>query len=224
MQVLINDPTVELGGYPSVNSTVGLAKEEWSKKYLAGQGNLFDFLFSSTPTTTSIYLLEWSEKYFNEFLFSSLKESAVMYDASLITIPYFFTTVAGLQNPPNKLTGESIYLSESLNEDSLEKLDSYKFLKDNWDYCESIAPTIEVIESAIDLVNKLNLWSKKIFYISPGPDGEIMIELRSGQTSIEFLIYPGKTNVVISRGIGRPTQSILTAKNFFDLLSELNDK
>ncbi|MBO9660943.1 MAG: hypothetical protein J7527_19125 [Chitinophagaceae bacterium] len=59
---------------------------------------------------------------------------------------------------------------------------------DNWDEDGAIAPFSEVIQLAKGIVHSTNTAGQKIYSAAPGPKGEIILDLRSGNKSLELII------------------------------------
>jgi hypothetical protein len=113
-------------------------------------------------------------------------------------------------------SGESIFLGQSLlgmgiNSSHIDVLESFRILPDGWDGDDAVRPSIQVLEEAISFTKYLQSVGEKVYHVAPGPNGEIMIELRDGENAIEFLVYPSKFKYVLltpertSQGLYDPT-------------------
>lgn len=87
-------------------------------------------------------------------------------------------------------------------------LNSFKKLEDNWDLDDAIAPNAIAIRRAKSLTTFFQSIGQKIYHTAPGPNGEIMLDLRNytNDKSIEFIIYQNKINVVFVPEKGLPEQ------------------
>ncbi len=77
-------------------------------------------------------------------------------------------------------------------------LEEYSALKDNWDGDDAVAPYKKVIRFARFLTSLLEKHGQNIFHASPGPNGEISIDLRDSENirSIEILIYSNRQKIL----------------------------
>lgn len=87
----------------------------------------------------------------------------------------------------------------------------YKFgsLEDNWDGYDALAPTDKVIDLARHLTTFLSKIGVKIYNTAPGPNGEIMLDLRNDKNSLELIIYDDRTMLIKFPYHGTPSQSKL---------------
>ena len=108
----------------------------------------------------------------------------------------------------------------------LKFLDNLKNLDADWDG-EFLKPDLEAISDAMSFVRqlfKLNP-STKIEQACPGAMGEIVIELRKNEKSVEFIFYPNKKWKYVSVGGERlPEQGIFELKNLSNIIIWLNDE
>lgn len=92
------------------------------------------------------------------------------------------------------------------NRQKLADIAAYRNLVDNWDEDDAIAPTHQTVVVALDIALLLIAEGQTIYHTSPGPTGEIMINLRNGDKSVEFLIYPGDRRKFVRIGSDEPPQ------------------
>jgi hypothetical protein len=120
--------------------------------------------------------------------------------------------------------GESIILSKhmGINSGFLDVLESFRMLRQNWDSYGGDAPNNEVIDIAISFIKQLQLRNQPVYQVAPGPDGEIMVELRSGEKSIEFLFYRNRTKYVDFTNPDAPKQAPYSAESLSRLLESLH--
>jgi hypothetical protein len=101
----------------------------------------------------------------------------------------------------------------------IQKLNSYINLNDNWDSYGAMAPSITSIKNARRfLINNAHV-SLPFYFISPGVNGEVMIELSKGQKAAELYFNPDKSTELL---LFENDKCILES-NVKDSLSELID-
>jgi len=98
-------------------------------------------------------------------------------------------------------------------------LDEFSVLQNDWDEEGALAPDIDVIEKARTLVYILENHGLRIFHVAPGPNGEIMIDLRNRDKtkSVEIIYYNSSSVAVKFPESGYPEQLEFD----YDLLPEL---
>ncbi|MCG2612795.1 hypothetical protein LZZ85_00830 [Terrimonas sp. NA20] len=107
---------------------------------------------------------------------------------------------------------------------NLRAIENMAALDDNWDEDDAIAPCSEVIQLAKGIVHSLNAAGQGIYNAVPGPNGEIMLDLRSGNKSLEIIIYPDKMKFVKFSPSEPPAQGYFTPSLLFtDLIAWLNE-
>jgi len=97
-------------------------------------------------------------------------------------------------------------------------------LTDNWDEDDAKAPTSEVIHISQYLAFVLSKTGQIIFHAAPGPNGEIMLDLRNKDKSLELIIYPHKKVAVKIPSVGAPSQLFFEETDLSLLLQWLNVK
>ncbi|MBX7216654.1 MAG: hypothetical protein K1X90_06740 [Candidatus Kapabacteria bacterium] len=68
----------------------------------------------------------------------------------------------------------------------MESLHSFRQLEENWDSYGAAKPSEKAISKAINLVKQLDKAGKAVYFVAPGPNGEIVVELRLGEYSVEI--------------------------------------
>ncbi len=105
----------------------------------------------------------------------------------------------------------------------LTDIATYRNLADNWDEDGAVAPAHQTVVAAFDLALLLTVAEQPIYHTSPGPVGEIMINLRNGGKSAELLAYPGGRNKFVRIGPDEtPEQGALTPETLRETLQWLN--
>lgn len=114
--------------------------------------------------------------------------------------------------------------TEGINQRILSLLTSYKKLENNWDYDDAVAPSEKVIARSESIALTLQNIGQKIYHSAPGPNGEVMLDLReiNNSKSIEIIVYNDKTNLVYVPEEGLPTQEIFDFSRLKDYLNWLN--
>lgn len=88
---------------------------------------------------------------------------------------------------------ESISLE---NQSEINNVKGFRNLKENWDSYGAI-PVDEVsIEKTIEFIKAVDLFDVDVYLTSPGPNGEVMAQLKNRQKEIEFIFYPEKEKFV----------------------------
>ena len=127
---------------------------------------------------------------------------------------------------PLRLTSISIKEKRSritLNSRTIGLLAEIGMLKDNWDEDGALAPSIEVLRRASFMVGYLDGTGQKVYNVAPGPKGEIMVDIRNGDKSLELLFYSDKTKYVKFNGNEKPEQGLFENELLPQLMSWLND-
>lgn len=96
-------------------------------------------------------------------------------------------------------------------------------LEDNWDGDGALSPDKSSLQMAKSLTNLLWRYGQPVFHIAPGPVGEVMVNLRKGDKSLELLFYPQRWKYVQFSPQEKPQQGDLDFSNFPQLLSWLNN-
>jgi hypothetical protein len=96
-------------------------------------------------------------------------------------------------------------------------------LKVNWDGEGSNAPSNTSLEKAIELISILDDKEISIFHASPGPNGEIMIDIRNEMKSIEIIFYSDRSISVIFPEDGAPIQQAFDFSDLSNLLDWLKN-
>lgn len=96
-------------------------------------------------------------------------------------------------------------------------------LEDNWDGEGALPPDKESLQIAKSITHMLWRYGQPVFHIAPGPTGEVMVNLRKGDKSLELLFYPNRWKYVQFSPLEKPQQGVLDFSNFPKLLSWLNN-
>jgi hypothetical protein len=109
-----------------------------------------------------------------------------------------------------------------LNEREIRLLREYKRLEDNWDGEGAKAPGKRAVTVALYLVKALQAFGQKVFHVAPGPRGEILVDLRNKNKSIELLFYEDRSKFVRFPETERPDQGSFELNLLPGLLKWLN--
>lgn len=111
----------------------------------------------------------------------------------------------------------------NINSRAFGSLKSIKRLEDNWDEEGSPAPSADVYRQANYLVKILDSSGQRVYNVAPGPKGEIMVDIRHRERSVEFLFYPNKSKYVKFSGNQKPEQGVYCSDILPELISWVND-
>lgn len=113
-----------------------------------------------------------------------------------------------------------------INERIRSLLQEFERLADGWDGEESPPPAKSALHKAMYLTHILTQGGQKIFHTAPGPNQEIMMDLRNSLNgkSLEIIFYPARAVFVKFPAAGRPVQGAFDFSDLTDLLAWLNSK
>ncbi len=110
-----------------------------------------------------------------------------------------------------------------LNARVLRLLEDFKTLKDNWDGDDAMVPDAEAVRQAESLVRQLQRTGQRVYHVAPGPNGEIMVDLREKSKSAEILFYPTKKRYVLFPSEGQPKQGEYDSSALKNILKWLHE-
>lgn len=106
---------------------------------------------------------------------------------------------------------------------AISQINSFKELGEDWDSYDAAKVSTDAIEDAIDFVKLLDRRGEEIYYIGPGSNGEVLLELKNGRKSIELIFYPNKKRKFAGFEGGEPKfQGSITMPVLTSLLVWLN--
>jgi hypothetical protein len=113
-----------------------------------------------------------------------------------------------------------------INQRALNLLLLYKDLKDNWDEDGGKEPGDSALKKATELTLLLEKHGQKVYHTAPGPNGEIMLDLRNNEKnkSLEIIIYANRAVSVLFPENEKPTQQTFDFDNLPELIQWLNEK
>ena len=80
-----------------------------------------------------------------------------------------------------------------LSEDAINaisKLQGFAQLAPNWDSYGAAAPTAQVIKRAEKFIREIDKQGITVYFVAPGPNGEILVEFQKGRRSAEVYFHP----------------------------------
>jgi len=103
------------------------------------------------------------------------------------------------------------------NREEIANIKSFIQLRDNWDGYGAVSLSRDAMEQAIAFIHCLDKFDIDVYLSSPGPNGEVMVQLKIGRKEIEFIFYSDKSKYVLFSNNEFQSQGIYTA----GLLSEI---
>lgn len=91
---------------------------------------------------------------------------------------------------PNNFFGsqKQLYRNISINNlNRIKSIQSFGLLNKNWDSYNAEQPSYEAITKAITFSLWLSECNVEIFFVAPTPNGDILIEIKGSNASIEFI-------------------------------------
>jgi hypothetical protein len=128
--------------------------------------------------------------------------------------------------PSTSSTIVSFHSKPRMNQRIFNLLKEYSQLQENWDEDSAMAPSADALNKARFLANLLEKHGQTIFHAAPGPNGEIMLDLRNNRKkrSLEIIFYSHKTVSVQFPEEERPIQETFDFLYLPNLLQWLNQK
>jgi hypothetical protein len=113
-----------------------------------------------------------------------------------------------------------------INQRIINLLEEYAQLPDHWDEDDAMAPAQAAIKQAFFLIRVLEKHGQPIFHAAPGPNGEIMLDIRNSKKtkSLEIIFYADSAVSVLFPEDGKPTQDKFDLQKLPQLLQWLNQK
>jgi hypothetical protein len=78
----------------------------------------------------------------------------------------------------------------------IQKINSFSTLKDNWDSYGANKPNQEAIRNSIKIIKRLDLYNIKPYFTAPGPNGEVLVELKYSSKFVEIYFNSDNTNEI----------------------------
>ena len=96
------------------------------------------------------------------------------------------------------------------NREEIANIKSFIHLSDNWDGYEAAPISRDAMEQAISFIHDINKYDIDVYLSSPGPNGEVMIQLKLGRKEIEFIFYSNKSRYVLFSNNEFQSQAVYT--------------
>jgi hypothetical protein len=128
-----------------------------------------DIVFKKMPTTNLGFSPE------NQFM---LVDKYVIYGTS-----------TSISRPTDKLSDQALF--------EITKLISFLQLPENWDSYNAAKPSKTAVANAIDFTIRLAQRQQSPFYIAPSPNGDVLVELKDNNVTLEFIFGEDGTNRII---------------------------
>ena len=125
--------------------------------------------------------------------------------------------------PPSLTVNYHLTQGDAMNYRHQSIINAMEALEDNWDGDGALSPDKDALQIAKSITNMLWRYGQPVFHIAPGPLGEVLVNLRKGDKSLELLFYPNHWKYVQFSTQERPQQGVLDFSNFPQLLSWLNN-
>ena len=129
-----------------------------------------DLIFKAMPATTN---QEYSQ------------EDSFMLVDKYVT----YGTSTSISRPSDQLSIQALF--------EINKLYSFSQLPENWDSYKAAKPAKVAIENAIEFTVRLAQRQQYPFYVAPSPNGDILVELKSNNVTLEFIFGEDGTNRII---------------------------
>lgn len=102
-------------------------------------------------------------------------------------------------------------------------LNEFELLEDNWDEDDAKAPFKKSIFGARFLTYLFNKHGQQIYHAAPGPNGEVMLDIRNKEKnkSVEFIFYSDKA-VYVSISSKGPKQDYFDDEKLPEIMNWLN--
>jgi hypothetical protein len=113
-----------------------------------------------------------------------------------------------------------------VNNRIVKLLEEYKLLENNWDEDDAVAPSAVALNKSLLLTKILEMRGQPVFHAAPGPNCEIMLDIRNSKNtkSLEIIFYADRAVAVKFPEEGRPSQQHFEFQQLPDLLQWLNQK
>lgn len=112
------------------------------------------------------------------------------------------------------------------NHKILQLLTEFELLEENWDLEGAVKPSLKVIDNARYITQLFGKHGQQVFHAAPGPNGEIMLDIRnkSKSKSFEIIFYDDRSVAVKFPEEGHPEQICFSTETLPDLLHWLSSK
>lgn len=96
---------------------------------------------------------------------------------------------------------------------------SFKDLPENWDGYGAVKVNENAVSNAIDFIHKIAVYDNPIYFVTPGPNGEVLVELKNEERSAEIYFNDDGSDEVILIGNGVTVFEGSVSKDFNKIIS-----
>jgi hypothetical protein len=113
-----------------------------------------------------------------------------------------------------------------LNDRIFDLLEEFTFLEHNWDEEDALSPDSVAVSNATYIAQCLERGGQSIYNAAPGPNGEVMLDLRNieGTRSVELIFYSNRSIIVYYPETDNPYQDNFSFEELPSVLEWLNRK
>ena len=104
--------------------------------------------------------------------------------------------------------------------EAIKQLKQFLLLEENWDSYDAAPVASQSVRKAIQFIEKMDVRGLSPDFVSPGPNGEVMILLRHADLEAECIFYPDRSVFVIFKGKAPVSQQALSPKQYDTFLNE----
>jgi len=109
------------------------------------------------------------------------------------------------------------------NRMEIANIKSFAQLNVNWDGYDAAPISPIAIEKAIHFIHEINKYDIDAYLSSPGPNGEVMVQLKTNNREIEFVFYEEKSKYVLFSSKGFESQGDYSPAILNDLVTWLSE-
>ena len=104
----------------------------------------------------------------------------------------------------------------------IQKVKSFSELGKNWDSYDAEEISSEVINKAIDLIKEIDTFEEEVYFSSPGPNGEVMVQIKKEEKEVELIVYQNKLKYVTFNKNNFEKQGEFSSKILAEIVEWLN--
>ena len=108
------------------------------------------------------------------------------------------------------------------NRMEIVNIKSFAQLTANWDGYDAATVNPVAIEKAVSFIHEINNFDIDVYLSSPGPNGEIMVQLKCNRHELECIFYEDKSKYVLFNNNSFENQGEYDPTILPDLLAWLN--
>jgi len=83
-----------------------------------------------------------------------------------------------------------------VNQMEIARINEFLKLPAGWDSYNAMPVSLVAAEDSIAFIRQLDVYDIDVYQSSPGPNGEIMVQVKEGSREIEFLFYENRVKYV----------------------------